>query len=139
MKKLVLLFFTLALLSCSSDDARQSNQYLPSISFSVSVNTNLPQYSNLQFAGNAAYFPNAGVRGIFIINTGSGVLAWEASDPNHEPNDCSTMVRDGVEVTCGCEDTTYNLYNGLAVGEDMQYALLAYRTSVSGNIITVSN
>lgn len=139
MKKLFIAAIAICLFSCSSDDARIGNPFLPAIGFSASINTNLPQYSNLQFPGNAVYVNSVGVRGAFVVNTGSGILAWEASDPNHAPSNCSTMELNGIEVTCPCEDHTYNLYTGLVVEEDLQYPLLAYRTSVSGNIITISN
>jgi len=129
----------LILASCSSDDARINNPNLRPISFSISLNTNLPEYSILQFPGNAVSVENAGIRGIVVINTGAGILAWEASDPNHLPNDCSAMTLDGVEVTCPCEDNTYNLYNGQDKTQSLPYTLLPYRVAQEGNLIIVSN
>lgn len=141
MRKITLLVFTIIYLTaCSSEDnVANRNPNLANIDFSVTLNTNLPQYSQLQFPGNARYVANAGNRGVFVINTGTGVRAWEAADPNHPLQECSTMQLNGVEVTCPCENTIYNLYTGLAKGEDKQYPLLEYRTSVSGNIITITN
>ena len=140
LKKIILLasFFLIAS-ACSSDDARVNNPNLNTISFSINLNTNLPEYSVLQFPGNAVAISSAGIRGIFVINTGAGILAWEATDPNHVPNDCSTMTLDGIEVTCSCEDNTYNLYTGQDKAQALPYTLLPYRVSQSGNIITVSN
>ncbi|WP_416446244.1 Rieske (2Fe-2S) protein [Leeuwenhoekiella sp. A16] len=136
----IILLLIISLTSCSADEnGRNRNPYLPDIGFSITLNTNLPQYSNLQFPGNAIYVANAGVRGFFAVNTGTGIRAWEASDPNHAPSDCSTMDLNGIEVTCSCENTTYNLYTGLASNDDKQYPLLEYRATQSGNIITVSN
>ena len=141
MQKITLLILiTIGLGACSKDDnITNRNPNLTNIDFTVTLNTNLPQYSTLQFAGNARYVANAGNRGVFVINTGTGIRAWEAADPNHPLKDCSTMELNGVEVTCPCENTTYNLYTGLAKAEDQQYPLLEYRTSVSGNIITVTD
>lgn len=141
MQKHIFLVFTFLLLAaCSSDDnARLRNPYILDIDFSISLNTNLPQYSILQFPGNALYIPNVGNRGIFVINTGTGIRAWEAADPNHEIRTCSTMELQGVEVICPCEETTYNLYTGLASGEDREYPLLEYRASKSGSLISISN
>lgn len=126
--------------SCSNDDdTRTRNPFLLDIGFTLTLNTNLPQYSTLQFPGNAIYIVNAGNRGVFVVNTGTGIRAWEASDPNHTPNECSTMDLNGIEVTCACENTTYNLYTGTAVGENKDYPLLEYRASQNGNEIIVSN
>ncbi|MEH6407056.1 MAG: hypothetical protein V7767_07235 [Leeuwenhoekiella sp.] len=139
-KTVMLLCLIMALVSCSKDNnSRNRNPYLPDISFAISLNTNLPQYSNLQFPGNAIYIANAGVRGLFVVNTGTSIRAWEASDPNHTPSDCSTMDLTGIDVTCSCEDTTYNLYTGLAVGVSLEYPLLEYRADQSGNEIVISN
>lgn len=141
MRKIIFPFLTVLLLSaCSSDDrVRLQNPYILNLDFTIQLNMNLPQYSVLKFPGNAVYVPNAGNKGIFVINTGTGIRSWEATDPNHEPRDCSLMELKGVEVTCPCEETTYNLYTGLARGEDKEYPLLEYRTSANGNMITVTN
>ena len=141
MQKIIIILLTATLvLSCTNgDDLGKRNPYLVTIDFAVTLNTNLPQYSNLQFPGNAIYEPNAGNKGIFVINTGTGVRAWDASDPNHTPSSCSLMQLNGVEVTCGCEGNIYNLYTGLAKGQQLQYPLLEYRATISGNVITVSN
>ena len=139
-KKIIyVLSCALILVSCSSDDARINNPNLTPIAFNISLNTNFPEYSNLQFPGNAVYVANVGIKGIFVINTGTGILAWEASDPNHVPNDCSTMILSGVEVTCPCEDNTYNLYTGQDKAQSLPYTLLPYRVAQEGNLIIVSN
>ncbi|HEA28813.1 MAG TPA: hypothetical protein ENH91_02255, partial [Leeuwenhoekiella sp.] len=93
MRKIILLLVTVISLSaCSKDDnITNRNPNLINIDFSITLNTNLPQYSQLQFAGNARYVANAGNRGVFVINTGTGIRAWEAADPNHPIKDCSTM------------------------------------------------
>ncbi len=132
-------FSVVLLMGCSKDDLGARNPNLVAVNFAVTFNTNLPQYSTLQFPGNAIYEPNAGLRGVFVINTGTGIRAWEAADPNHPPSNCSTMQLNGVEATCDCEGNIYNLYTGLAKGQKLPYPLLEYRASVSGNVITVSN
>lgn len=134
-----ILGLALVLISCSSDDARINNPNLTPIAFNVSLNTNLPEYSNLQFPGNAVYVANVGIQGIFVINTGTGIRAWEAADPNHVPNQCSAMVLNGVEVTCSCEDNTYNLYTGQDKAQNLPYTLLPYRVPQEGSLISISN
>ena len=133
------LAFSVVLFSCSSDDTRINNPNINPISFSINLNTNLPQYSQLNFPGNTVSVANAGIRGIFVINTGAGIRAWEASDPNHVPNACSSMSLNGVEATCSCEGNTYTLYTGQDTAQELPYTLIEYRVSQSGNNITVSN
>ncbi|MGB5941811.1 MAG: hypothetical protein WBG71_02935 [Leeuwenhoekiella sp.] len=132
------LFFAV---SCETDDVNTNrNPNLLNINVNLNVNTNLPQYSLLQFPSNAVYIPNVGNKGIFVINTGTGIRAWEASDPNHTPNDCSQMKLNGIEATCDCEDNTYILVNGLPKNNgDLPYPLLEYRATQSGNLIVISN
>ncbi|MFD2825983.1 hypothetical protein ACFSYG_05830 [Leeuwenhoekiella polynyae] len=135
---LTALFCTLTF-SCSSDDNRINNPNVNPISFSINLNTNFPEYSQLQFPGNAIYVANAGIRGVFVINTGSSIRAWEATDPNHVPNACSTMNLNGVEATCSCEDNTYTLYTGQDTSQELSYTLIEYRVSQNENNIIISN
>ncbi|MEM9686481.1 MAG: hypothetical protein AAF934_06120 [Bacteroidota bacterium] len=148
MKKQVLVLMVSFFLSCDTNTADR-NPYLPEVDFSFEINLNLPLYSSLKVPGNAIYIGNAGVgvKGIFVVNNGSSFFAWEASCPNHTPNDCSTMsITDGINCTCSCEAHTYSLIDGSLlnlVGEpetDGQvYSLLSYNTSFGGDVVMVSN
>ena len=86
-----------------------------------------PQYSNLQFPSNAVYINNgsAGVRGIFVFNTGSGYVAFDAACPNQALSSCSTMTLSGINAICGCDSASYSLFTGQAAG--MQYSMKQYR------------
>ncbi len=131
-------FLVLIITSCSStDDDNQRNPNLLDINFSTQLGP--IQVLDLEIPSNPIYVPNGGIRGFFVINTGSGIIAWEASDPNHAPNNCSQMMIDGINVICSCEDYSYNLFTGQSNVEVLQYTLLPYRVSVSGNTITVFN
>ncbi len=127
------------LASCSkSDDGNQRNPFLLDINFSTQLST--IETLDLQIPSNPIYVSNGGLRGFFVINTGSGLFAWEASDPNHAPNDCSTMIIEGINVVCQCDDAhSYNLFTGQANGEQLEYTLLMYRVTSNGGSITVSN
>ena len=138
-RRLLIAVLCVLAFSCSSDDNRINNPNINPISFSIILSTNLPEYSQLQFPGNAIYVANAGIRGIFVINTGSSIRAWEATDPNHVPNSCSTMNLDGVEANCSCEGNTYTLYTGQDTSQELSYTLIEYQVSQSGNTIIVSN
>ena len=141
MRNLFSLFFLFLLVftACDNDDeVRNRNPFLLDIGFSQRLSP--IQSQDLQFPSNSIFVGNLGIRGVYVINTGSGLRAWEASDPNHVANECSGMLRNGIEVTCRCEDdNTYNLFTGQSTGEVLQYTLLQYRVTEAGGTITISN
>lgn len=135
----------LVLVSCSSDNTNR-NPYLQDIGFTFEINLNLPLYSNLNSIGNPIYVGNAGVgtRGAFVIKSSlDSYYAFEASCPNHAPNDCSTMELDGQNVVCPCDGYTYSLFTGQQLDrpDDGQryYDLLFYRATQRGNSVIISN
>lgn len=138
----ILLIF---LISCASDGTNR-NPYLQEVNFRFEVNLNLPKYTNLNNIGNPVYVDNNGVgtRGAYVIKSGLDTFfAFEASCPNHAPNNCSTMALDGQNVTCSCEDYTYSLFTGQQLDRpddgNRYYDLLFYNATQNGNIITISN
>ncbi len=146
MKKFVLLF-VLILLACGGDDAER-NPFLSEVRVNARLDLNLPQYSSLITPGNSLYISSDGSipighRGVFITNTGSGFVAFEASCPNHRPNNCSTMTAiSSTTCECSCEGYTYNLFSGqpLDVPEgETRYPMLWYSTTVADNVVIISN
>jgi len=133
------------LLSCNNDGVIR-NPYLQEVGFRFDMNLNLPLYSKLTNIGSVVFIQNAGVglKGVYVIQSGiDQYRAFEASCPNHVPNDCSTTQLNGIEVTCGCEDYTYNLFTGSLTNApddgERRYDMLEYRVVRSGNIVLVSN
>lgn len=140
MKKIFLAAFMLCLLiGCDKESANNDNPYIPNYGFSVEINRNLPLYSNLQFPGNGVKvnITGAGVRGLIVFNTGSGIVAFDGACPNQDLTACSTLTLNGIEAICPCDDAAYNLYTGQSPGK--QYPLKQYRTEVNNNIIRVYN
>ena len=127
MKKYIILLILPFLMGCDKENFSNNNPYLPNYGFSLNINMSLPQYSNLQFPSNAVYINNgsAGVRGIFVFNTGSGFVAFDAACPNQALSSCSTMTLSGINAICSCDNATYSLFTGQAAG--MQYSMKQYR------------
>ena len=127
MKKHLILFVIPLFFGCDKENFSNNNPYLPSYSFSLNINLSLPQYSNLQFPSNAVYINNgsAGIRGIFVFNTGSGYVAFDAACPNQALSSCSTMTLSGINVVCPCDDAIYSLFTGQAPGKE--YPMKQYR------------
>lgn len=145
MVRVLILCLLPALLSCDNDRGDR-NPYLQEIGFRFDINLNLPLYSPLTNQGNAIYIgtQGVGIRGVFVINTGFDQLrAFEASCPNHEPNDCSTLVLKGQIATCSCEDYEYSLFTGQLLNRpedgNRYYDMLEYKATLSGNVVVISN
>lgn len=144
MKKILLVLLVL-LVNCKNDDSFQSgcvSELLPNYPFDTgsAININLPQYNGLQFIGNSIYVSGYSVRGFYLYNTGSSIVAFEASDPAHAPNECSLMTLSGIELTCPCEDgNKYEILTGQQISGDSGNCLRAYRVEEIGSIVRVFN
>jgi len=145
MKRFFTIFLLLLLFSCESDRTNR-NPFLQEIGFRFQINLNLPLYSPLITTGNVVYINSAevGTRGAFVINSGFDQFrAFEASCPNHAPNDCSTMTFTGQVATCACEDYEYSIFTGQQLNTPDTggrfYNMLEYNTSFSGNTVIISN
>jgi nitrite reductase/ring-hydroxylating ferredoxin subunit len=145
MKRICTLIILISLLSCDKQQTNR-NPFLQEVGFAFDLNLNLPSYSRLTNIGSSVYVENlqVGTRGAFATRVNfDTVRAFEASCPNHAPNDCSTMTMTGTEATCSCEDYTYSLFTGQMLNRPddgkRYYDMLEYRASFSGNTVIISN
>lgn len=127
MKKYFFLLSILFLLGCDKETFQNNNPYLPNYPVNLNINLSLPQYSILQFPGNALYIDSSGqgILGIIVFNTGNGYVAYDAACPNQALSSCSTMTLSGIDAICPCDDTRYSLFSGQAQG--MEYPMKRYR------------
>ena len=136
------LIFLVLLVSCSSEDSSTDrNPNLVDLNFNISYNLTLPQYNQLNFPGNSFQDYNIGITGINVYYLSNNqYIAFELTDPNHPLVDCSTLVVNGIEASCQCEDNVYNLISGeQTAGAQGQYTLKPYRIERNGDVITISN
>ena len=144
MKSILYLIPFILLASCSSDNVTQ-NPYLPNYEFNTGslINTNLPQYSQLKFAGNSLILNSPyGINGVVLYYAGGeNYNAFEITDPNHQLSTCSKLTVEGIIATCSCDDgNSYDLLNGIGrEGTTGTYPLIRYRVEVSGSIIRIFN
>ncbi|MGB3606699.1 MAG: hypothetical protein WA775_06780 [Psychroserpens sp.] len=142
MKKLIFVLSLLFLVNCENDDNLNNCNFLFDVGVNVSLNLNLPEYSQLMFSLSSVYIPNQGNAGIYVTNTGNdNYVAWDAADPSHAPAACSFMQRDGINVTCGCDDgNSYELVTGASVSDSpVPCRLQQYRATLSGSNLIISN
>ncbi|MBS7229997.1 hypothetical protein KHA90_03075 [Flavobacterium psychroterrae] len=137
MKKFwLLIVFVSILFSCSDNNTSNKNPYIPSYSVNLSIDMNLPAYSNLKFVSNGIIIPNYGAKGVIIFNAGSGYTAFDAACPNQALTSCTAMTINGINAVCSCDKTEYSLFTGLGGKE---YPLKQYRVEVIGTVIHVYN
>ena len=142
MKKItIFIMFIIPLtFSCEKDEVSSQCRYLANIGVNYEVNLNLPQYNQLNFISNSVYIPNIGNGGIIVTNSGTGYLAWDASDPNRIPTSCSTMTINGLECVSNCPDeNSYSLITGQSLGIALECGLKAYRIEINGSNLFISN
>ena len=131
----------LLLVGCSRENLER-NPYLPKLQFSIPINLNLPEYNALLFAGGSHFLPQYGHKGILIFNlNGNSYTAWEASCPNHLPNDCSRTQVVGVLAECTCEGYQYSLATGQLLNPDAAlsspYSMVFYNTVLRLSLIHI--
>jgi len=135
-----LLLLIIFIFSCSSNINDSRCNLLLNLDIYYEVNLNLPQYSDLNFVSNSVYVPDVGNGGIIIVNSGTGFLAWDASDPNHEILPCSILNINGLEATSSCaQQNTYSLITGQSLGTVLNCTLKAYRVESVGNVLIISS
>lgn len=138
MKK-ILIIFTFVLMACNGDDSDRVNcNFLIDAGVNLTVNTNFPEFNQLQSPGNGVFVPNQGINGIWLWRLNTPTLyAWEATDPTHQSSGCSSLEDTGTGdiVACGCEDgNQYSLATGQAFGQNTQPCTLKlYRVDDIGN------
>lgn len=146
MKKYFLLLIAFPLLfGCSTNSTNNNNPYLPNYTVNLDINMNFPQYSDLKFVSNGVYVAGQGVRGVYVFNTGSGYVAFDAACPNQALSSCSTMTFkkiddqriDRTQIVCACDNAEYSLFSGQSTGK--QYSLKQYRVEANGNLLRVYN
>ena len=139
-----LLLIVLAMLSCSkNDDKQERNPYLTDPVVNLTLNLNLPEYNALKFPGNSV-ITSQGIKGIVVICVSeTQYFAYDLTDPNHVPSNCSRMEIEGPIATCPCpnESNKYNLINfGRHTSEpDTKYPMQNYRAERNGNVVVISN
>ena len=139
MKKIISIAFLLFLIFSCEKQPKYSNPFLENPSFSIEVNMDLPEYQSLKYANNSVLVYNVGIKGVLVFNTGSSYVAYEASDPNHFPSDCSQMQPNQFTCKCDCEENQYSLYTGQLTEGTGEYGLKPYHISQNGNRLRISN
>jgi len=141
--KIIPFLLALTLLSCNKDDGpNDNNPFLITPIVNVSLNLNLPQFNALLFPGSSVELTQQGVRGIIVYNVNNSLYtAFDLSDPNHIPNECSRMEVEGILASCPCEsdNNVYDIVTGQHNSDPTLFPLQQYRAERIGDNIVISN
>lgn len=137
----IFIISTLILGSCSSSDDG-GGSCLPQYNISVSINVNLPLYSQLVTGVGWTYVPageGSGPRGLIVVNTGTGFKAYDRNAPHICPTANSTLeVVEDMKIYCPEDDAEWILLTG----QPLQIAdrpPRTYQAVRNGDIITIFN
>ncbi|MFV0220072.1 hypothetical protein OBK23_10405 [Empedobacter falsenii] len=127
---------------CNSDDGVVS--CVPNTIVNVSININLPLYSNLNNPGGWAYVygATAGSRGLIVVRTASGFKAYDRNAPHICPAQNTTLnVVDDMVIVCEADGAKWALINGMPIKGTKAYRdMKFYQVYVNANgTLTITN
>ena len=98
---------------CNSDDGVVN--CVPNTIVNVSINMNLPLYSNLNNPGGWVYVDGAtaGSRGLIVVRTASGFKAYDRNAPQSCPGAETTLyVKNDISIVCDADNSEWILLTG---------------------------
>lgn len=129
------------LIACENSGSTNNNPNVNYLSFSVTLNLNLPSFAALNSNINPMLVTgnNYGVNGIIVMKiSDTEYKAWEANCPNHKVSSCSQLKITSSNAKCGCDDKVYSLFTGQSTTGG--YNMIPYRVEIlSNNNIRISN
>jgi len=125
--------------ACSSSDTEAQPQ-IPIITFTTTISLLDQQNTALRF-DNGVQYVSGGVRGLVVIRqNASSYLAFERNCP-YQPTDACALVtidKSRLFLRDTCCTSQFSL-QGQVQGGPSRYPLRQYATSLSGNLLTISN
>ena len=88
---------------------------MPNTIVNVSININLPLYSNLNNPGGWVYVDGAtaGSRGLIVVRTASGFKAYDRNAPHICPSAETTLyVKNDISIVCDADNSEWILLTG---------------------------
>jgi len=133
-KQLLILCFGFLLLAAK---CKQQNQHpVPFVPVDVTIDIQLPSYSNLQGVGGWTYL-NGGSRGIIVYRKGiDEFVAFDWHSPADPDGTCPLALypddQNFLQLLDSCNNAVFSLYDGSPVSNSI-YGLRQYATQFNGN------
>ncbi len=108
---------------------------VPSVPFDITININLPSYSNLLGVSGWAYV-NGGSRGIIVYRRGvDDFIAFDRHSPADSEGSCPQPLYPDTSnylvLIDECNNATFSLYDGSPISNS-DYGLRQFQTSWNG-------
>jgi len=133
--KLIIVIVCLsAFISCDKD-----NKTVPTVPVDIYINTNDPQFADLNIIGNWIYI-TGGSQGIIVINEFNSFRAFDRHSPYEPQNGCRVwMDADNIYLEDECSDSKFEKYDGIPVEGPATRTLKEYNAVLAGDIIHIYN
>jgi hypothetical protein len=134
MKQLLGMCFGLLLLSAKCNN--QNQHPVPFVPVDITIDMQLPSYSNLQGVGGWTYL-NGGSRGIIVYRKAiDEFVAFDRHAPSDPEGSCPMALypddQNFLQLIDSCNNAVFSLYNGSPVSNSI-FGLRQYATQFNGN------
>jgi hypothetical protein len=131
-----LLICCFGILLLSSKCNNQNQNPVPFVPVDVTIDIQLPSYSNLQGVGGWTYL-NGGSRGIIVYRKGiDEFVAFDRHSPADVSGTCPLPLypdsQNFLQLKDSCNNAVFSLYDGSPVSNSI-YGLRQYATQFNGN------
>ena len=134
MKQLLGMCFGLLLLSAKCNN--QNQHPVPFVPVDITIDMQLPSYSNLQGVGGWTYL-NGGSRGIIVYRKAiDEFVAFDRHAPSDPEGSCPIALypdnQNFLQLIDSCNNAVFSLYDGSPVSNSI-FGLRQYATQFNGN------
>ena len=134
MKQLLVISFGLLLLSSKCNN--QNQHPVPFVPVDITIDMQLPSYSNLQGVGGWTYL-NGGSRGIIVYRKAiDEFVAFDRHAPSDPDGSCPIALypdnQNFLQLIDSCNNAVFSLYDGSPVSNSI-FGLRQYATQFNGN------
>lgn len=131
-----LLVICLGLLLLSSKCNNQNQHPVPFVPVDITIDIQLPSYSNLQGVGGWTYL-NGGSRGIIVYRKAiDDFVAFDRHAPSDPEGSCPIALypddQNFLQLIDSCNNAVFSLYDGSPVSNSI-FGLRQYATQFNGN------
>ena len=128
-------FLVISIIFISASCNKNGNNPVPNIPFDITIDINLPSYSNLSGVGGWAYV-NGGSRGIIVYRRAiDEFVAFDRHSPADPEGTCFLPLfpdnDNFLQLKDTCNNATFSLYDGSPISNS-QFGLRQYQTIFNG-------
>jgi hypothetical protein len=129
------LFLVISIIFVSASCNKNGTNPVPNIPFDITIDINLPSYSNLSGVGGWAYV-NGGSRGIIVYRRAiDEFIAFDRHSPADPEGTCFLPLfpdnENFLQLNDTCNNATFSLYDGSPI-TNSQFGLRQYPTVFNG-------